>query len=225
MKRVISIALAAVLFTSCAQLATVRNAEPRAPSTASVSARTFPTEREARPDPEAGLSQNLEIATTAWADLSRDPSNGCAVQVYNYSVGRMVSLLQSTGKLPQSGAVTIGTGVRAFASDVKDFADPQTCHFIAADELAISGKDYTERVRREGIGIPVLAERDSPLKSTRKQFLTNAPTRGGQFFDAFRSPSRRRGVHRRFDLSTIESWPEIPACRGPKGGPGWRPRM
>jgi hypothetical protein len=105
----------------------------------------------------------------------------------------MVSLLQSTGKLPQSGAVTIGTGVRAFASDVKDFADPQTCHFIAADELAISGKDYTERVRREGIGIAVLAERDSPLKNTRKQFLTNAPTRGGQFFDAVRSPSRRRG--------------------------------
>jgi pimeloyl-ACP methyl ester carboxylesterase len=175
MKRVISVTLAAVLFTSCAQLATVRNIEPRAPSTASVSARSFPTEREARLDPEAALSRSLEIAATAWADLARDPSNDRAVQVYNYSVGRIVSLLQSTGKLPRSGAVTIATGVRpytlTFASDVKDFADPQTCHFIPADELAISGKDYTQRIRREGIGAPVLAERDSPLKNARKQFL------------------------------------------------------
>ncbi len=128
MKGVISVALAAVLFTSCAQLATVRNVEPRAPSTASVSARSFPTEREARQDAEAALSQNLEIAASAWANLSRGPSNDRTVQVYNYSVGRVVSLLQSTGKLSRAGSVTIGTGVRAyelrFTSDTKSFADP-----------------------------------------------------------------------------------------------------
>ena len=80
--------------------------------------------------------------------------NGDAVQVYNYSVGRIVSLLQSTGKLSQAGSVTISTGARgfklAFTSDVKDFADTQSCHFIPADELAISGKDYAQRVRRDG---------------------------------------------------------------------------
>jgi hypothetical protein len=51
--------------------------------------------------------------------------------------------------------VTLGTGASAykltFTSDVKDFADPQTSHFIPADELAISGKYYTRRIRREGI--------------------------------------------------------------------------
>jgi len=70
MKKGTSVALVAVLFTSCAQLATVRNVEPRTPSTASIS-RSFPTDREARQDPEAALSQNLEIAATAWADLAR----------------------------------------------------------------------------------------------------------------------------------------------------------
>lgn len=171
MRGVISVILTAILFTSCAQLATVRNVEPRAPRTASVSARSLPTEREARQDPEAALSQNLEIAAIAWADLGRDPSNGRAVEVYNYSVGRIVSLLQSTGKLSHTGSVTMGTGMRGhkltFTSDVKDFADPQTCHFIPADELAISGKNYTHRIRREGIGAPVVAERDGPLKSRR----------------------------------------------------------
>ena len=58
-----------------------------------------------------------------------------------------------------------------FASEVRDFADSQTAHFIPADELAISGKYYTKRIRRDGIGAPVLAELDRPLKNAREQFL------------------------------------------------------
>src|SRR5215510_6416793 len=143
MKAVISVALIGVLLTSCAQLATIRNVEPSAPSIASVSARSFPTEQEARRHPEAALSENLEIAARAWSDLERAPSNERAVQVYNYSTGRVVSLLQSTGKLPRAGAMTIGAGASAyklsFTCDVKDFADPKICHFIPADELERSG--------------------------------------------------------------------------------------
>src|SRR5262245_28798483 len=141
MKPVISVALTGILFTSCAQLATIRNIEPSAPGTANVSARSFPTEGEARRRPEAALSENLEIAARAWADLERRPSNERAVQAYNYATGRVVSLLQSTGKLTRTGAVTIGSGASAyrlsFTCEVKDFADPKTCHFIPADELAI----------------------------------------------------------------------------------------
>jgi pimeloyl-ACP methyl ester carboxylesterase len=175
MRGVISVILTAILFASCAQLATVRNVEPHAPGNASVSARSFPTEREARQDPEAVLSKNLEIAATAWSDLARDPSNDRAVQAYNYSLGRIVSLLQSTGKLSRAGTVPIRSGTSAykltFTSDEKNFADPRICHFIPADELALSGKDYTRRIRRQGIGTPVLAERDSPLENPRGQFL------------------------------------------------------
>ena len=171
MKRVISVVFACALFTSCAQLATIRNVEPQAPSNASVSARSFPTEREARQDPEAALSKNFEIAATTWVDLARNPSNDRAVQAYNYSLGRIVSLLQSTGKLSRSGAVTIGSGVTAYTSEEKNFADPRICHFIPADEIALSGKDYTRRIRRQGIGVPVLAERDSPPENARREFL------------------------------------------------------
>ena len=35
--------------------------------------------------------------------------------------------------------------------------------------LAISGKDYAERIRREGIGAPVLAERDSRWKTPERR--------------------------------------------------------
>jgi triacylglycerol esterase/lipase EstA (alpha/beta hydrolase family) len=175
MKRVIPVTLAGILLTSCAQLATIRNVEPPAPSVASVSGRNFPTERASSQDPEAALAHDLGTAATAWADLGRDPSDGGAVHEYNYSVGRIVSLLQSTGKLSDAGSVTISTGARgyklAFRSDVKDFAGTQSCHFIPADELAISGKDYPQRIRREGIGAPVLAERNRPLENARKQFL------------------------------------------------------
>jgi len=175
MKGFFSIIIAVFLLTSCAQLATVRNVKPLAPSTASVSARSFPTEQEAQHDPEAALSRNLETAATAFADLARDPSNVSAIQVYNYSVSRIVSLLQLTGNLPRAGAVVIRSPVNAykltFTSDAKNFADPQTSHFIPADELDLSGKVYTRRIRRDGVGAPVLAERESPLENARAQFL------------------------------------------------------
>src|SRR5260370_36552409 len=139
--------IAIVLFTSCAQAPTVRNVEPRTPRVRNISAPSFPPKRDARQDPETALSQTLEIAAKAWADLTRDPSNDRAVQVYNYSVGRITSLLQSTGKLPRAGAVTIGAGASAyqltFTSGAKAFADPQPPHFIPPDDLQIPGKNYT----------------------------------------------------------------------------------
>jgi hypothetical protein len=125
------------------------------PDGGAISAGSFPTEREARQDPEAAISRDLDICSKAWSDLKRDPSNSGALQLYNYSVARIVSLLQATGKLERAGSVTIGTGAKAyrltFGSDIKFVSDPRNCHFVPADELAISGKDYTNRVRTDGI--------------------------------------------------------------------------
>jgi hypothetical protein len=167
--------IATFLFSACAQLATVKNVEPLPPAEGTTSAGNVSTEGEARRDPEAALSRDLDICSKAWSDLKRNPADSGARQLYNYSVARIVSLLQATGKLERAGSVTIGTGANAykltFASDIKAFADPRNCHFVPADELAISGKDYQQRVRRDGIGAPVLAELDTPLKNARERFL------------------------------------------------------
>ena len=134
MVRVISLAFTAVLFSACAQLATVKNVEPLPPAVGTVSPSSFPREKDQRNDPEAALSRELDIALKASADLKREPSDSPAQQLYNYSVGRIVSLVQTTGKLQRAGAVTIGTGANAykltFASDLKAFADPRNCHFV-----------------------------------------------------------------------------------------------
>jgi hypothetical protein len=172
MKRVISVAIAAILFSSCAQLATVKNVEPPSPAAGTVSAGTFPTETDARRDPEAALSRYLAICSKAWSDLQRDPADAGARERYNYSTARIVSLLQATGKLERAGTITDAKAYKlTFASDVKLFADPRNCHFVPADELAISGKDYQQRVRRDGVGAPVLAELDTPLEHARERFL------------------------------------------------------
>jgi PGAP1-like protein len=174
MLRFVSLAFAAVLFCSCAQLATVKNVEPHPPTGGTISTGGFPTEKEARLDPEAALSRDLDIASKAWFNLKRDPTDSGARQTYNYSVARIVSLLQATGKLERAGFVTVGTGAKAyhltFASDLKALSDPRVSHFVPADELAISGTDYRQRTRRDGIGAPVLAELDS-LPNARAQFL------------------------------------------------------
>jgi pimeloyl-ACP methyl ester carboxylesterase len=173
--RVIPFGLAAVLFSACTQLATVKNTQPVPPTGETMPSGGFPSEGESRRDPETALYRDLVLASGAWSDLQRDPSNSRAQMQYNYSVARIVSLLQATGKLERAGSVTIGTGANAyrlsFTSDLKAFADPGRSHFVPADELAISGKDFQQRVRRDGIGAPVLAELNTPLENARAQFL------------------------------------------------------
>jgi pimeloyl-ACP methyl ester carboxylesterase len=95
----------------------------------------------------------------------------------NYTTTRVVSLLQFTNKLPRSGAITIGTGSNSYrltvGTDVKYVVDPRDCQFVPADELAISGKDYSSRVRRDGIGAPVLVRTEVPMAKARQVFLTS----------------------------------------------------
>jgi pimeloyl-ACP methyl ester carboxylesterase len=175
MKRYISAAFAVILFAGCAQLATIKNVEPASPNVGTLSAASLPTEREQRADPEAALSRYLAIASKAWAELERDPSNAEALQLYNYSVGRVVSLVQITGKLPRAGAAVIGTGPNSYkltyASDIKFVADPRNVHLVPADELRLAGRDYSTRVHRNGIGAPVLVRTDAPVRNAREQFL------------------------------------------------------
>ena len=175
--RAMPLALAFFLFSACAQIATLKNAKPVPPVGTTTPSGGFPTESESRRDPQAAIYRNLEIASRAWSDLSRDPNDSNARLEYNYAVARLVSLLQATGKMQQAGAVTIGTGAQSFkltfTSDLKAFIDPRNCRFVPADELAISGTYYGQRVRREGIGAPLLATLDTPVENARSQFLVS----------------------------------------------------
>lgn len=159
-----------VFLSACSQLATVKNVTPTPPSGSSLA-----SESEAERNPESALSRDLDVAARAWAELKRDPANLQARQLYNFSVSRVVSLIQTTGKLPRAGSVTIGTGSKAYlltyGSDIKFVADPRNCHFIPADELAIGGTDYTNQVYRNGIGAPLLVQSDAPVEKAREQFL------------------------------------------------------
>ena len=175
MKRFVSTAIAALLFSGCAQLSTLKNVEPAAPSIGKISPAGLPTERLQRADPEAALSRYLAIAAKALADLRREPSNTAALQLYSYSVGRVVSLVQKTGKLPYVGAAVIGTDPTSFKltyhSDVKSVADPRNVLLVPADEVRIAGKDYSSRVRRNGIGAPVLVQTNTAVQNARALFL------------------------------------------------------
>ena len=168
--RKLRLAAVFVFLSACSQLATVKNFTPTPPNGSSLA-----SEKEANSNPEAALSRDLDVAAKAWAELKRNPQDSRAIQLYNYSVARVVSLVQSTGKLSRAGAVTIGTGPTnyrlTFGSDIKFVADPRNCHFIPADELAIAGKDYANRVQRNGIGAPLLVQSDAPVEKAREQFL------------------------------------------------------
>ena len=83
--------------------------------------------------------------------------------------------MQKTGKLPYVGAAVIGTDPTSFKltyhSDVKSVADPRNVLLVPADEVRIAGKDYSSRVRRNGIGAPVLVQTNTAVQNARALFL------------------------------------------------------
>ena len=88
---------------ACSQLATIRNVTPTPPNVGTANATGLATKKEQQRDPSAALSRNLDVVARSWAELKRNPANAQAKQLYNYSVGRVVSLLQATAKLPRAG--------------------------------------------------------------------------------------------------------------------------
>jgi pimeloyl-ACP methyl ester carboxylesterase len=179
--RNLGLAVSLLFQFGCSQLATIKNVTPVAPSVGTPEASGLATKEEQRSSPEAALSRDLGAAARSWAELKQNPANTQAQQLYNYSTGRVISLLQFTNKLPRAGAVRIGSGsniyLLTYGSDIKYVADPRNVHFVPADELAISGKNYSSRVRRGGIGAPVLVRAESPIgnEKARQLFLISEP--------------------------------------------------
>jgi pimeloyl-ACP methyl ester carboxylesterase len=173
--RILGLAGILIFQCSCSQLATIKNVTPVPPGGPTTSG--IATQVEQRSNPEAALSRDLAVAAGSWAELKRNPANAQAKELYNYSTARVVSLLEFTNKLPYAGPTTIGTGSDSYrltvGSDIKYVVDPRNCHFVPADELAISGKDYSSRVHRDGIGAPVLVRTEVSVEKARQLFLTS----------------------------------------------------
>ncbi len=161
----------ASLAAGCAPLARVNNVRP-APPAGAFAQTEFPTGRETRRTPAQALSREVSISEIAWRRLRRNPNDDAARQVYNYAVGRTVSLLQTNGKLPDAGHTTIGSDGDArrltFVSDLRFFSDPRTTSFVPADELEVRGVFFARRIRRPGIGAPVLAQSSNALELYRE---------------------------------------------------------
>jgi len=93
-RRLAALAPATVFLAACAQVASVKNVTPAPPIVAVVSGSYPASAGDEERNPEAALSRDLDVAARAWAALKRDPANAQSRQLYNYSVGRVVSLLQ-----------------------------------------------------------------------------------------------------------------------------------
>ena len=175
--RNLALATVFVFQFACSQLATIKNVTPAPPTVGTGNSSIVATKEEQRSNPDAVLSRDLDVAEKSLAELKQNPANAQAEALYNYETGRVVSLLQFTNKLPRAGAITIGAGSHSyrltFGSDIKFVADPRNCHFVPADELAISGKNYSSRVRRDGIGAPVLVRTEAPIEKARDLFLSS----------------------------------------------------
>jgi pimeloyl-ACP methyl ester carboxylesterase len=158
--------LLALFFASCSQIATVKQHEPAYVASASPQLSTAESElvaaRKARAsEPLTALGGYLSAAEEAANLLKRNPHDSAALNTYNYAVGRSVELISEQRLNPWHHPFTV-KGQRKTYTVTGPIPpgpdrDPSNYEIIPTDTLTEGGAYFAEKVRREGLGMPVVA--------------------------------------------------------------------
>ncbi len=175
-----------LVLAGCSPLARVGRHEavfrPSAPASgtlASMEAYVAQGRRLAKKAPLEALGCYLAGAEQSAAVLRRDPSDKLALQAYNFSVARVLEVIQSNGLDPWNRTLQIPGPAKSYllsyhASDNprKDVnRDPSNYQLIPADTLQVGGEFFQTRSEAEGIGAALVAIGRHDAKDYKNQHL------------------------------------------------------
>jgi pimeloyl-ACP methyl ester carboxylesterase len=159
--------LALLLFgwCGCAQLATVKKAEPRIPAIAAGEGElTLAKEHLAtgeRAEPLVALGDDISTAKTSLDVLEQRPNDSTAQNMYNFSVARAVENIERANLQPWRQPANVvtdkGNYILTAPKPVDLDHDPSRYDLIPADTLTIGGKFLQTRSTVAGIGAPLVA--------------------------------------------------------------------
>lgn len=159
---------AALILSSCAQIATVKQTTPHFAAVGTQGSELNPADRELqdaeqleRSDPLRALGGYLASAHLAYDELLRQPTDKAARDLYNFAVARCIEVIERTPldpwnkalKVPSPNGVYLLTSTRGRSAD----RDPATYNLIPADSIVIGGTYFEKRTTVPGLGAPVVA--------------------------------------------------------------------
>jgi pimeloyl-ACP methyl ester carboxylesterase len=173
-----------VLFSSCAQYATVSERKPRFHPIRATLSSLVSVEREianalrtGRRDPLASLGSYLAAAEAAAAELGRNPKDEAARADYNFAVARIITTIRD-GKLdPWSQPLRVpsagGEYVLGFRHDKRKAWNPALYTLTPADQFDVKGTYVRQHNRKEGVGAPLVAVGLEKNPDARKNYTTS----------------------------------------------------
>jgi pimeloyl-ACP methyl ester carboxylesterase len=182
---------AALILSSCAQIATVKQTTPHFASVGIQGSELNAADRQLedaekleRSDPLRALGGYLASAHSAYDELDRRPANSAARDLYNFAVARSIEVIERTPldpwrktlPVPSPDGEYLLTTARHGGAD----RNPADYTIIPADSIVIGGTYFEKRVTVPGFGAPVVAigreERTDYRKSYTSRRLYAAAT-------------------------------------------------
>ena len=148
--------LSAAALCGCAQVATVKEKEPRltvagpSPLARSAEQKLALAQKTGLSNPQQALGEELAVAAEAYRALLRNPGDDSARQVYNYAVGRVAEAVEDAKLAPWKRSVNVNTpagpmvltGVLGPGPEY----DPSNYDLLFADRMVIGGDYYKKRI-------------------------------------------------------------------------------
>ena len=107
------------------------------------------------------LENQIAAAETAWNKLQRQPTDGEAQREYNSAVTQMFTTLRSAKLAPWSAPIKAGAFTLAWKPHPDPVWAPSQYDLIPTDNLQITGSYVDQRVRKPGLGAPLIAKRSA----------------------------------------------------------------
>lgn len=161
--------LTALVFSSCAQYATVSQRRPRFTPIRSTVGAIAKVEQgivgalqmQSR-DPLRALGGYMVAADAAAQQLARDPGDKAARDAYNFAVGRMIDAIHHGKFDPWTQPLRVpspegGEYVLTRKPDPRKAWNPALYEFTPSDEFDVGGTYVQKRQTKEGIGAPLVA--------------------------------------------------------------------
>jgi pimeloyl-ACP methyl ester carboxylesterase len=175
--------VAALLLSSCAEIATVKQTTPhfaavgpRGSELNAADSQLAAAEKLESSDPLRALGVYLVSAHAAYDALARNPADKGARYLYNFAVARCIAVIQHTPfdpwnkplPVPSADGTYLITAARHGGAD----RDPANYTIVPADSIVIGGTYFENRVTVPGVGAPVVAIGREEGKDFRKSYTS-----------------------------------------------------
>lgn len=125
-------------------------------------------------EPLAAIADYLSAMQSATARLQRQPKDSEAMHEYDFALSRVFSVIHDRHIPPWTKPLEVKSSHGTYhllSLHAAGTWHPADYNFVPVDTVEVAGKHFTQPVRVEGLGAPVVAIHRTSLANAREKFL------------------------------------------------------